>query len=435
MDKLQEIFEKAKSLQESLTKVGSSSRSAVWIDTQEKLINKFQKEGETIYKEDTKELDVKTTEQITALHGELTKIIAKCCSSLDNTKKRSNSSVSSPERYNKSDIMTDANISNFDLGAVSRVVKEYNGSTRVEDFVDTLRFCNKKLNTAGSAELTDYVYSACLKGAAKDAFYEVPLDIATLGDVLLRRFAPKETIADLDLKISSCTQGNRSVSKYASEIENFMSRLISLHMKGRDATERQIVMSLVGAAACSAFKKGLKAEIQQSVISARVSTFEDALAVALEGEATFKQVPQVNAFQSSMPKPQWRAPWRPNFNPQFRPRNSYGQGNYQYPGNYRYPANYQMGNSGAPRFPQGNNFPPEQGMYRNAAPGNGRFNGPSPGINYAQAPSQGMYRNAGPSNGRGNGGHRGQVNVAEETWDPNIDCEQVNVLEETFFRN
>lgn len=423
MEKLREIVEKANSLNENYSKVGNGRRTAEWIETQEKLLEEYKTEAKELLRVECPKLSPENRTEFVNCYEKGKIVYEKCIKILSVIKERNQA--------------TTTKMAGLDLGSVSRIIKEYNGSGRVEDYVDAITFYNKKLSPDASVEFADYVYSACLKGEAKDAFDEAPLTVTALISTLLERFTPKETIGELNQKMSQCVQGNRSVSKYAGEIESLTARLITLHMKGRAADERKVVKSMVKEAACSSFKNGLRMEVQPTVIASGAVSFADALTKALEAEAAQKHVAQVNAIRGvttgyvrphngeargyQRGYPQGRSGWRPNFRPNFRPNYSNFSGNRFpmppfRPPNYHYtprPPQHNHSSSGyAPQAYQGPNFGQGHQVFAPRLPGNNPVGG--------------------------------QVYVAEEKFEPfnaadgvarQVEQGQVNIVEDTFFRS
>lgn len=285
-----------------------------------------------------------------------------------------------------------ANQSNFSLTTVSKIIKEYSGGDGVEDYVDAIRFCNIRLNAEGSKEFTDYVYCACLKGPAKRAFLEVPASVEKLIEVLLERFTPKETIAELNQKLSQCSQENRTVSKYASEIEDITHRLIALNIAKQGPAARTTVQSIIDDIACSAFKSGLRTDLQSTVIASGSNTFARAVTLALEAEAAQKTiVGQANAYRGKKPH----------------------KNGFKYSGNGSY--RFQTPRWGTPTYrPSWNNFQPQfqQPQYQFIGP-HPNFNQRPPMFNSNPGPQQAYHQrvnNGWPSsqpNGHNSSNHRG----------------------------
>lgn len=328
MEELNVFVAGLKSFLDTVRKVGSSPRSEQWIETCTGNLNVNGIKLDSIYNTLINNVQDKEKENLEKEYILGKSTLEQCRAALDKIKANK-----------EKDTM--ANQSNFNLSTVSKIIKEYSGGDGIEDYVDAIRFCNRRLNAEGSRELTDYVYCACLKGPAKRAFLEVPASLDKLIEVLLERFTPKETIAELNQKLSQCSQENRTVSKYANDIEDITHRLIALYIAKQGPAARTTAQSIVDDIACSAFKSGLRTDLQSTVIASGVNTFASAVTKALEAEAAQKTVVgQANAYRGKKPykngfgysgnggyrfqTPRWGSPnYRPTWNnvphPNFRP--------------------------------------------------------------------------------------------------------------------
>ena len=268
--KLDELEEKAAGLKATLQKVGAAPRTADWTEKAEKTLIFLRSELEPSEEHGNSDRYNKICNILEDCSSLIAKIIA-------NNKKMEKNTEDKKEGQRGRD---------FDLQLALKLIKDYTGRTSARDFVDSLEYYNDTLSSDGSSELVDFVYRHALKEDAKRAFLTKPKSVADISSVLLRRFKTRETVDGLQRRLGCCVQGNWSVSKFASVIENIMSELIELQLATRTESERETIQSLADEAACAAFKAGARPEIQVVLLAAAGKTFAEAIDVALGAEAS-----------------------------------------------------------------------------------------------------------------------------------------------------
>lgn len=264
-------------LQTKYKKIGTATRTTSWIEAERETISSICRGLETIEASSSEAVDE-------ALFSKINKgrELARSCLGIIDKIAISTEKKQVPK------------MANFDLITASKLVKEYNGRSSARDYVDTIEVYNETLSEAGSLNLAKYVYKSCLKEDAKKAFLKVPLSVADISSVLLKRFQVRETVAGLNQKLSYARQGNRTVNKFATVIEGITADLIDLHLSKRGETAREVVQAIADESACDSFKAGLRPDVQAIVIASGASTFTDAVDKALQAEASLNCVGEVN---------------------------------------------------------------------------------------------------------------------------------------------
>lgn len=425
MEELNAVTEKLKELSTKLKKVGRDTRSVEWTAAKKSYIADLELKLDDIINYSTAEV---VEERFVKTYDEASKLVQNCKIILDTIKTSKSKTMATGKQ-------------NFDLNLALKMLKEYNGHSSVNDYIDSINLYNDLLTDEGSILLVDFVYRHCLKEEAKRAFVAKPATVDDLVSTLRNRFKVRDTIAGINFKMANTFQGNRSVHKYAMQIEQLMGDLIELHIATRGEEAREIVNAISQDAACAAFKAGLRPELQTAVIAADKISFSDILTKALETEAALNNVAQVNAVRYVHSR------GGQGYDRKFNTPFVYRGENHRYFQNnghrFNYNNGYNRGNSFGHRQPR-NQFSwrhPNQ-HFRNNAPNQydnhsrnfERTNG-RPGL------SQGNYHSQYTQNGYGN------VHLTQEEQrihvqaNPQQNAEsgdsypQVNIAEETFFRS
>lgn len=200
---------------------------------------------------------------------------------------------------------------NFDMKIASSTLESFSGeANKVSDFVNTVVYYESTLKDDTQKELfLKFLYNLKIKGRAKQAFLKEPKTLGELTKKLLDRFKPKETLAQLSKQLGESRQGERSVAKFAGDLEQLTAKINEIQIK-QDGLDEETVAKINDKNALSALLGGLSRRIQTVVLAADVDTFEEGVEKALKVEATqttYSSGGQVNYYRQTRGKPQTNA--------------------------------------------------------------------------------------------------------------------------------
>lgn len=458
------VCEQLRVLLKQIRKVGTAPRTENWVQSARAAVEQCEQKLIQITASEDK------TEEVENGIAQAEKIITDCREALSKIN-ISNSDGAAEGKMDKGDKSPMA--TPFDIVTAAKIIKEYNGKTSARDYIDTVEVYSETLSPDGRTKLTDFIYKFCLKEEAKKAFLKKPESVSEISKVLLNRFKIRETVAGLNQKLSRTQQGNRPVSKFASVIEGITGDIIELQLARRGEAAREIIQAMADESACEAFKSGLNPELQNVVLASGATTFSEVLDKALGAEAAMRDNPQVNYFRQgpryenygnnyrgrgSFPRGQSRGAYygtnnyrgggnggRNEFGAAQSQFNPGGAGNFQNPGTYNfanspradyrpggvYPHNGpQFGNPTRQYFPHGyQNQQPDNGSRYNSHANRGR-GGARVQMTQEFTPDQWQYNN--PQN-QDQWQYNNLPNPGQQDYN-GINGQQVNITEETFFR-
>lgn len=414
-------------LEKNYKKVGQEGRTDSWFAGQEQALTEIVRQLQSLEldESDQSKEGIFIKSEVEEVKGLLSRVraVLKSISRKSAKPDSDGTSASTGGRPGETASKSTSSKMDFSIQEATRMVKEFSGGVGIDGaeavlvYVAGIKFYAKLLNSVGRDTLVDFIFDTKLTGEARRCFLARPASLEAICDTLLQRFSAKETIAEVTGRLARTTQGGRSVAKFAGELEQLMGRLTRLHLKKQGDGAASVVASMTDDAVCSAFKNGLRPELQGIVIAAGVNSFREAVDKALEGEAAARNVAQVNAYARSDQQ---------NFSRWGYSRGS--NGNWAR-GGYR-------------------GYTP-QGQYNRGFSTPGRFVGPNRGS--WRPPFQGGYQqrpafnrgNGGAQRGRGQpgrahameewqeGSHQGQASVVGGVQEQ----VQINVAQEQFFRD
>lgn len=191
------------------------------------------------------------------------------------------------------------NMAKFELATAIKLINTFEGEN--SDVLDFTRSVNYYANSFGPEDdkitecerkkLIDFLLNIKIKGHARQIFLRTPTSIKQLCDQLLKRFKPRETMADLTDKLHSVSQEQRTVDNFAKEIELLSYKLLQLQMIGKSDDAEGTVREMNEFTVVEAFKRGLRRELKDAVVAARVTTLGDAIDIAQAAESAHRDEP------------------------------------------------------------------------------------------------------------------------------------------------
>lgn len=188
------------------------------------------------------------------------------------------------------------NMAKFELSTAIKLIKTFEGDN--SDVLDFTRSVNYYANSFGPEDdkvteserkkFIDFLLNIKIKGHARQLFLRTPTSIKQVCDQLLLRFKPRETMADLTDKLHNVSQEQRTVDNFAKEIELISYKLLQLHMIGKSDAAEETVREMNEFVVIEAFKRGLRKELKDAVVAARVTTLGDAIDIAQAAESAHK---------------------------------------------------------------------------------------------------------------------------------------------------
>lgn len=187
----------------------------------------------------------------------------------------------------------------FELSTAIKLINIFEGNNSdVLDFTRSVNYLassfgpeDDKTSEGERKKLIDFLLNIKIKGHARQVFLRTPTSIKQVCDQLLQRFKPRETMADLTDQLHSLSQEQRTVDNFAKEIEQISYKLLQLHMIGKGDAAEATVREMNEFVVIEAFKRGLRKELKDAVVAARVTTLGDAIDIAQAAESAHKSEP------------------------------------------------------------------------------------------------------------------------------------------------
>lgn len=211
------------------------------------------------------------------------------------------------ENLPKEDIETKIKASmNFEIKTANSIIPDFDGDpSKTRDFLDCVKYYYDTLSQDGKASLLLYLTKVKLRGTAKTATLGATSSLTALTKAIKDRFQPKITTASIQRKLAALQQSDKSVEKFASEIEALISQLSELQIEENGEASRKLVTTLNDTLALNTLKMGANAELKKVLLASTAKTFTEAVETALNAESGLATFEGTSAQVNYINKKQW----------------------------------------------------------------------------------------------------------------------------------
>lgn len=175
----------------------------------------------------------------------------------------------------------------FDIKTAGSMIPDFDGNTKqLVDFLDCAKLYNEMLKGTSHAIFLKFLLKVKLKGKAKLAISDTIENFADFEKAMRVRFKPKTTLTRVQHELSSLTQGSKSVSEFATKIEDLVSKLTELQIAEKGDGAREIIKSLNDTLALNVLKMGSTDGVKKVLLAAQVKDFSSGVSLAVEAETS-----------------------------------------------------------------------------------------------------------------------------------------------------
>jgi Zinc knuckle len=182
------------------------------------------------------------------------------------------------------DFLQRRGMANFSYGDAKHLpeLKEVSkDSTKIRDFLATIRAYHEELSPEGRVRLITFVKNAKILGIAKTKFGPGAdvLTLAQLEETLYARCGTKETFESLKEQLEGLKM-KETLEGMVEEINELSNRLAAIEVQRLGAASATVVNEIVQRDALRLFKKKVPEQLKAVIEAARPGTIEEALTVA-----------------------------------------------------------------------------------------------------------------------------------------------------------